>query len=75
MNELPEKLELLEDNPTWITCYLGSAFDVPYKPELALEIVRRYNGFAEQQKLIEQQPCQTCGGSGLCPDCRGTGKV
>ena len=53
--ELPEKLELLEDNPTWIapTNVLGFGFDVPAHPELAAEIANRYNAYLDHQSLIK----------------------
>ena len=56
MSELPEKLETLEDNPTWITLsnVIGFGFNVESRPEVAAEIIKRYNAYPIRQALIKQ---------------------
>ena len=46
---IPEKLEILKDNPTWITLsnVIGFGFNIESRPELAAEIVKRYNAYPD----------------------------
>lgn len=54
MAELPKKLDILKDYPTWITLdnVIGFAFEIENRPELTAEIVRRYNAHDDLLAVI-----------------------